>query len=284
MKKAGEFCIKDRTYRVSTKEQYMTYIQKKHSINGFMLSEALYPPRLKQPRHTHSEASFSFVLAGNYIENYGRQERTRQPSTIVFHPPQESHAVDFQSGARVLSVQFDFERLAYIRSRSVVLDASASSRTETISWLGNRIYQEFRRPDAFSALALEGLVFEILAEASRGKIAASEKISPRWFRQVKDFLHDNFSESIALEAVAEIADVHPVHLARVFRRQTGGTIGEYVRRLRVEFACRRISASNDSFTEIALAAGFTDQSHFARTFKNHLGVTPGEYRKVSRPC
>ncbi|CAN5808330.1 N/A [soil metagenome] len=262
----------------------MTHIQKKHSISGFMLSEAVYPPRLKQPRHTHLEASFSFVLAGNYIENYGSQAQTRQPSTIVFHPPQESHAVDFQSGARILSVQFNSERFAYVRERSVVLDASTSSQTEAIAWLGNRIYQEFRQMDSASALAIEGLIFEILAEAVRSRVSTSEKKSPRWLEQVRDFLHANFSESIVLENVARIADVHPVHLARVFRRQTGGTIGEYVRRLRVEFACRRISVSNDSLIEIALAAGFTDQSHFARTFKNHLGVTPGEYRKISRSC
>jgi AraC family transcriptional regulator len=87
-----------------------------------------------------------------------------------------------------------------------------------------------------------------------------------------------------LEDVACIADVHPVHLARVFRRKYNCTIGEYVRRLRVEYARRRISASNDSLIEIAMTAGFTDQSHFARTFKNHLGVTPGEYRKISRSC
>ena len=262
----------------------MTNIQKKHSISGFMLSESVYPPRLKQPRHTHRDASFSFVLAGNYIENYGRQTQTRQPSTIVFHPPQESHAVDFQSGAKILSVQFDSERFAYIRRRSVVLDASTSSQTEAIAWLGNKIYQEFRRMDSASALAIEGLIFETLAEAVRSKVSTAEKKSPRWLGQVRDFLHANFSESIVLEDVARIADVHPVHLARVFRRQSGGTIGEYVRRLRVEFACRRISASTDSLTEIALAAGFTDQSHFARTFKNHFGVTPGEYRKISRSC
>jgi len=262
----------------------MTHLQKKHSINGYVLAESLYPPRLKQPRHTHSEASFSFVLAGNYIENYGRQAQTRQPSTVIFHPPHESHAVDFQNGARILSVQFNSEQFVYIRRHSIVLDASASSRTETIARLGNRIYQEFRRPDAFSALAIEGLIFEILAEASRCKAAVGERKSPRWFKQVTEFLHANFSESIALESIAEIAAVHPVHLARVFRRQTGGTIGEYLRRLRVEFACRRISASNDSLTEIALAAGFADQSHFARTFKNQLGVTPGEYRKIARSC
>jgi len=262
----------------------MTHIQKIHSINGFMVSEALYPPRLKQPRHTHSDASFSFVLAGNYIENYGSQTQTRQPSTIVFHPPLESHAVDFQSGARILSVQFDSVRFACIRERSAVLDASASSQTEAIAWLGNKIYQEFRQMDTASVLAIEGLIFEILAEAARSKVSAFEKKSPRWLEQVKDFLHANFSESIALEAVAEIADVHPVHLARVFRRKHNCTIGEYVRRLRVEFARQRISASNDSFIEIALTAGFSDQSHFVRIFKNHLGVTPGEYRKISRSC
>lgn len=261
----------------------MAYLQKENRINGLTISESLYPPRLKQPRHTHRLASFSFVLAGGYLENYGRRAQARQPSTVVFHPPCESHAVDFQGGARILSVQFDFERLARIRScGSVVLDASASSRNETVGWLGKRIYREFRRPDEFSWLALEGLVFEILAEASRCSRVADEKTSPRWFGQVKDFLHDNFSETIHLETVARIADVHPVHLARVFRRQTGGTIGEYVRRLRVEFACRRIAASTDSFTEIALAAGFADQSHFARIFKNHLGITPGEYRKCAR--
>jgi AraC family transcriptional regulator len=285
LKKAGKLRIYNvKVDCISIEEKYMAHIQKKHSMNGFMLSESVYPPGLKQPRHTHSEASFSFVLAGSYIENYGRQAAVRQSSTIVFHPPQESHAVDFQSGTRILSVQFDSERFAYIRSRSAVLDASASSQTEAVARLGNKIYREFRQTDAASALAIEGLVYEILAEAARSRVSTFEKKSPRWLEQVREFLHANFAESIAIETVAEIADVHPVHLARVFRRKYNCTIGEYVRRLRVEFACRRISASNDSLIEIALTAGFTDQSHFARTFKNHLGVTPGEYRKISRSC
>ena len=262
----------------------MTHVQKKHSIHGYTLSESVYPPRLKQPRHTHSEASFSFVLAGSYVENYGRQTAARQASTVIFHPPHESHAVDFENGARILSVQFGSERFAYIRSRSGALDASASSQTQAIAWLGNKIHQEFRRMDAASGLAIEGLVFEILAEAARTRVSAGEKNSPRWLERVREFLHANFSEPIVLQDVARIADVHPVHLARVFRRKHNCTIGEYVRRQRVEFASRRISASTDSLTEIALAAGFTDQSHFARTFKNHLGVTPGEYRKISRAC
>jgi AraC family transcriptional regulator len=258
------------------------HILKDHRIAGFTLFEALYPPKLQQPRHTHPLASFSFVLAGSYLERYGREAQTRQPSTITFHPPQESHAVDFHDEVRIFSIQIDFQRLAYIRERSVVLDASASCRSETVAWLGRRIYQEFRRMDSASALAIEGCIFEILAEASRSKVTTSERQSPLWLEQVKEFLHGNFSESFIFEDVAKVAGVHPVHLARVFRERNGCTIGEYVRRLRVEFACRQITATEIPLSEIALAAGFADHSHLTKSFKAHFGLTPSEYRKLSR--
>lgn len=262
------------------------YILKKHRIADFTLAETLYPPKLKQPRHTHQLASFSFVLAGSYVEDYGRQSQTRQPSTIIFHPPEESHAVDFQDKTvRTINMYFDFERLAYIREHSIIMDSPVSGRTKKIACLGHRIHKEFRRMDAASALAIEGLIFEILAEMIRSKTAISpERKSPRWLEQVRDFLNDNFSQSFNFEEVARIADVHPVHLARVFREQNGCTIGEYVRRLRVEFACRKISLTETSLSEIALAAGFADQSHLGKIFKAHFGLTPSEYRKISRQC
>lgn len=261
----------------------MKHILKLQEIAGFKLFEALYPPKLKQPRHTHPLASFSFVLSGKYLENHGRQTRTRQPSTIIFHPPQESHSVDFQSEqVRILNVQVDFARLAYIREHSVVLDSSASRRTETIACLGHRIYREFRSENTVSTLAIEGLIYEILAEASRSDAATSERKSPFWLKQAIDFLHDNFSESLVFEDVARAVGIHPVHLARVFREKNGCTMGEYVRRLRVEFACRQISTTKLPLCEIALAAGFSDQSHLNKTFKTLFNLTPSEYRKIFR--
>ena len=258
------------------------HILKSHALAGFTLLEFLYPPKLKQLRHTHEFASFSFVLEGSYLENYKRHALTRHHSTIIFHPPQESHAVNFHNQVRILSVQIDFQRLAYIRDRSVVLDSSASCRSETVAWLGRRIYQEFHRMDGTSALAIEGCIFEILAEASRSKVHAAERKSTRWLERVKEFLHGNFSEPFIYEDVAKVAGVHPVHLARVFREQNGCTIGEYVRRLRVDFALRQLSETENPLSEIAAAAGFADHSHFTRTFKAYIGLTPSEYRKNPR--
>jgi AraC family transcriptional regulator len=260
-----------------------SYLLRSQELVGFTLAEAMYPAQLRQPRHTHQRASFSFVLNGSYVENYGRQSQLRQPSTIVFHPPQESHSVDFESETvRILSVHIDFERLTYIREYSNVLDSPVSRRTEMIAWLGRRIYREFDRMDALSALAIEGLILEILVNASRDESGSGEQKSPRWLEQAKEFLHAHFSESLVLEDVAKAVGVHRVHLSRVFREKFGCTIGEYVRRLRVEFARREISATDLSFSEIALAAGFSDQSHLNKTFKSLSGFTPSEYRKTSR--
>lgn len=261
-----------------------TLVVKTRQINGLNLSKAVYPPRLSQPRHTHKFASFSFVLAGSYLENCNRRSFLRGSSTVIFHPPEEAHAVSFQENVRILNVQFDFNRLARIREHSAVLDETASLRTENLDRLGRRIYREFQKPDAFSALAIEGLILEILAEASRSKMDSGEREFPRWLAQTRDFLHANFAGSFFVEDVARIAGVHPVHLARVFRQKFGCTIGEYVRRLRVEFADRQISATETPLSEIALAAGFADQSHLNKTFKFFFGRTPAEHRKISRRC
>jgi AraC family transcriptional regulator len=84
---------------------------------------------------------------------------------------------------------------------------------------------------------------------------------------------------VGLAEIAAEVGVHPVHLASTFRRYFHHTMGDYQRQLRVEFACRQLASGCASLGEIALAAGFADQSHFVRVFKRHLGITPGAYRK-----
>jgi AraC family transcriptional regulator len=77
--------------------------------------------------------------------------------------------------------------------------------------------------------------------------------------------------------------VHPVHLARTFRRYYHCSPGEYVRRLRLESATRELCASDASLIEIALAAGYCDQSHFSKSFKRHTGMSPARFRASCRP-
>jgi AraC family transcriptional regulator len=142
--------------------------------------------------------------------------------------------------------------------------------------LALRLYGEFRLMDAVSSLAIEGLGLEILAELAR--FAAPPRLPP-WLMRARELLHDRFRENLGLAEIAAEVGVHPVYLASTFRRHFRRTIGEYHRQLRVEFACRQLATGGASLVEIAVAAGFADQSHFARVFKRYLGLTPGAYRK-----
>jgi AraC family transcriptional regulator len=98
---------------------------------------------------------------------------------------------------------------------------------------------------------------------------------------VVDLLEARFTEPPGLGELAEAAGVHPSHLLRVFRARQGCSPGEFVRRRRVAFACRRLSDTRDPLALIALASGFADQSHFCRVFRRQMGVTPAAYRAAA---
>jgi AraC family transcriptional regulator len=79
--------------------------------------------------------------------------------------------------------------------------------------------------------------------------------------------------------VAQEIDVHPVHLARVFRDYWGCSPGELIRWRRLDRAADLLRRSRLSGAEIAAEVGFVDQSHLIRAFRATYGVSPGEYRK-----
>ena len=141
-----------------------------------------------------------------------------------------------------------------------------------------RLYSEFHHLDEASPLAIEGQVLELLAAMSRRQVKTNRRIPPRWLSQAEEFLRAHFTEHLNLVMVSAAVGVHAVHLAREFRKHYACTAGDYIRRLRVEYACREIGKSSSSLAQIASAAGFSDQSHFCKVFRRLTGMTPAEYR------
>lgn len=87
---------------------------------------------------------------------------------------------------------------------------------------------------------------------------------------------------MTMAEIAETVGVHPVHLSRTFRQHYGMTMGEYLRRVRVEEAAKALVSTTRPLSDIAYTAGFADQAHFTRVFKNVMGLSPGAYRKAAR--
>jgi AraC family transcriptional regulator len=250
----------------------------RRAVGDLVLSETIYAPLLRIPRHDHELASFCFVLEGGYDERYGNRDRVCRRGTVVLHPEGEHHAnAHHDAQVRLLSVEIGAGRLAAWREAVGVLADSAHFDGGAIGRLALRLENEYRRSDSASSLAVEALVLEVLAETCRA--VAPEDAAPAWLATAEAFLRAHFAEPVSVDQVARAADVHPAHLARVFRQRRRTSIGGYLRRLRIEAAREQLSSHDLSLAEIASSAGFADQSHFSRLFRAAFGVSPGAYRR-----
>lgn len=248
-------------------------------VADFTLAESFYPLGLKTPIHRHEHALLCLIRRGAYTETCRTGIRTHQQSTVFFLPPEEEHLSNFHSTeVRIFRVEVDPQRLECIREHSKILDRPANFNGGLLTGLATRLYREFLQIDETSPLAIEGLVLEIIAEASRRSRPTSERQAPRWLKQARELIHARFSEKLTLAEIAQSVGVHPIYLASEFRRCYLSTVGEYVREMRIEYACRELSTSDSSLVDIALQAGFADQSHFSKVFKRLTSLTPSQYQ------
>jgi len=246
-------------------------------VAGFVLREIVHQPSVKIPKHSHERAHVGFVLRGVFTEECEGKKLECKPLSVSFLAPGATHSDDFRSGAHCFVLEIAPEQLERVREH-LPLNEPTCVYGGKLGWLTLRLYTEARQKDEASSLAVEGLLLEILAELSRQQAVTSERKPPRWLEQARELIHAQFTEPLTHDHIANAVDIHPVHLASVFRRHYGCTIAEYARRLRIEFACRKISTSNAPLADIALDAGFSDQSHFSKVFKRLAGMTPTEFR------
>ena len=251
---------------------------------GFIMTEVAYSAESRLSEHAHENAHFCFVLQGTYTESHNKEELQCAPRTLTFRPPGEIHEDKFHSrDVRVFTLEVPPPWIEKLRQDSVYLGRSVNFQGGFVTRLSERLVREFHQMDTAAGLIIEGLTLEIMAETARHFIAAnSERAIPRWLRQTKELLHARFAENLTLEQIAAEIGVHPVHLASVFRQKYNCTIGEYVRQLRIEYACREIARGASPLVTIALNAGFSSQAHFTSTFKRLTGFTPASYRNFSR--
>jgi AraC family transcriptional regulator len=252
-------------------------------IAGFYLTETAYAPKIKVPMHSHQHACFCLVLEGTYTELYREKAIECKPSHIIFRPAEEVHADHIGNGnVRCFIIEVGTEWLARLHRYSIRMNEPTGFQSSSLVWLAMRLRKESQRPDDFTSMTVEGLMLELVAEAAREPKRMSEHKHPPWLGRAKEILHENFSERMTLASIAEAVGVHPVYLAGVFRQYYYCSVGEYVRRLRIEFASRELSTTDAPLADIALAAGFAHQAHFSRTFKRLTGLTPALYRSRFR--
>jgi AraC family transcriptional regulator len=104
-------------------------------------------------------------------------------------------------------------------------------------------------------------------------------LAPRQLRRAKDLLAADLGRTISLFELASECGLSPSHFSRAFKASTGVSPFAWLGHLRIECGKALLRSGNAPIAEIALQCGFSDQSHFSRTFARIAGEPPGRWQR-----
>lgn len=256
-------------------------VLKRRSVGSYILTEHLYPDAVSLPKHAHRHAFLTFVIEGTFREHYGARSIVCRPGALRFLPAGEVHENEFEARVRCLHVWIDPSVLDGLDRRAVVPRRPAEISGLGATWLANRLYAEFSREDQASGIAVEGLILEILAEIARSETKPDPGLIPRWLKRATEIVEARFLERLSLAEIASEVGVHYVHLSRQFHKYNRVTVGELIRKRRIQYASHLLAHSATPLAEIALICGFSDQSHLSFLFKRYMGMSPSKFRGLA---
>lgn len=117
------------------------------------------------------------------------------------------------------------------------------------------------------------------ARSRPAPLATTDGISGWRMRRLIAYIEEHLDGDLSLEAMAAQVDVSPLYLARAFKASVGRSPHQYVLARRLERAKEMLRGSDLPIVEVALAAGFSSQSHLSNWFVRLLGVSPAVYRR-----
>ena len=142
-----------------------------------------------------------------------------------------------------------------------------------------------RREDGLYVESLAQMIAVHLAathssRSKRGAIPQAAASLPSWkMRRLMEFIEANLDGDLSLEHMAAEVDISPLYLPRAFKTAFGQSPHQYVLSRRIERAKDLLRSTADPVVEIALACGFSSQSHLSNWFVRQVGLSPAVYRK-----
>lgn len=103
---------------------------------------------------------------------------------------------------------------------------------------------------------------------------------PRALRSVVSYIERNLDSKISQHTVADACGMSPYKFSRNFKQMYGMTFQDYLTRQRLNEAARLLRDTSASISDVCFSTGFNDLSHFGRTFRRHVGMTPSRYKRA----
>ena len=240
-------------------------------LEQYHLSISFHSPEEYIPSHSHQNPYLSLNLGPAYLEQTSTSSALVKSGNIIMRQSDYEHRNHFPSQPGLC---FNIEVLAPADPAIKRVFQEAAPSCELIS-LVQILSKSIHR---YQTDELDCLITEMLLTDTEEK---STGRAPGWYKQVISKIQEDHRETLSLGIIADSAGIHPNYLARKFKSISGMTIGEYIRRVRLERAISSLH-SRQSLTHIALESGFYDQAHFSNTFRSAFEISPRQLRKFLR--
>ena len=117
---------------------------------------------------------------------------------------------------------------------------------------------------------------------TKANVTVKGGLSPKVVTLVCDYMQANFHRQVYLAELAELAQLSEYHFCRMFKQSLAQTPQAYLLAIRIEQAKLRLRTEQTNIADVALLCGFANQSHLGRYFKKMVGISPRQYRTLSR--
>lgn len=224
--------------------------------------------------HGHDVPHLCFLSRGAFKERDGGGTRQVSAGTLRSSPAGDEHHLVFQADSTCLLILVEGDPAAIAPKISECRHFVDKRR---IRGLVQDLTETLHSDLPPSPFGIETLALELLAATQTPEPGPLNP--PDWLKRVKQWIRDSPGDPPAPADMATEAGYHPVYLARAFRQHFGIGLGQYARLVRAEYGRTLLSATDLPLAELALRAGYSDQSHMTRHMVRFFGATPVQVRR-----
>jgi AraC-like DNA-binding protein len=244
-----------------------------------------------QPLHNHpGQVQLLLVSQGTGTVVIDGQRYEVAPQQLVIYDEGMWHEETFDPTEALVILHFTFSGLHFHRMPPGKFLDPALPRVISLKndffILEQRFFdllKQFRHDGLSNGWSVRYLLAALLAELSgilRGQSPPRKKKSTCAAAAVKQYIEEQYSRNITLDTLSGIAFLSPFHLTRVFNAEYGMTPIHYLIQYRIEAAKQYLRGTRESVERIALLVGYESPTYFQYVFKQRVGQTPGQYRKL----
>ncbi|GGF01347.1 helix-turn-helix transcriptional regulator [Flavobacterium limi] len=260
------------------KEKYLGNTKNIFNNNqGIAVVETEYQNKVYEGWHSHNNAHITLFLKGGTTEKRKNFSETVGAGSLLFYHSDELHLnQNTLFPSKNINIEIEENILKELHINEAIIEKSIKN-TALTKFLILKIFKETLTADTFSSDNITMLFSQLFQ--THNHLERFEK-GPYWVKSLNELLNDCWNQNPNLKDLAQVLHLNPITISKHFPKYFGCTLGEYMRRIKIDRSISLIQSCHSNLTEISLECGFADQSHFIRTFKNQTGFLPRQFQKL----